>query len=262
MTDRYLPGVPCWIELGAADPEAAAAFYARLFGWTVEAGVARLDGRAVAGIGEGRPGWTTHVRVDDPGATAARAQAAGGRTAGARLADPAGAELALAAQGGAELVNAPGCWNWSNLESPDPDAAQAFYLAAFGWEATPMGGGVLMFRVAGYGDRLAEFDLTSPKASARNELLAWQAKPIYRERHAEAGIPPGFSDAVAWHVPGEAARWTVTFAVDDTDDVAARAQQFGGGVLVAPHEEQGARIATLRDPQGAELTVSHWSAPG
>jgi uncharacterized protein len=240
MTDRYLPGVPCWIELGAPDPAAAAAFYAGLFGWTVQAGVARLQDRAVAGIGEGSTGWTTHVRVDDAGAAAARADAAGGHIIGARVTDPAGAELAIAAQGGAELVNAPGTWNWSNLESPDPDAALAFYGAVFGWEAMPMGGGVSMWRVPGYGDRLAELD------------------PALRERHAEAGIPPGFSDAVAWLVPGEAARWTVTFAVDDTDAVAARAQELGGSVLVAPYDAQGARIATIRDPEGGEFTVSRW----
>jgi uncharacterized protein len=243
MTDRYLPGVPCWIELGAPDQPAAAAFYSALFGWTVEAGVARLQGRAVAGIAEGAPGWTTHVRVDDAGAAAARADAAGGRADGARLTDPAGAQLLIVEQGGAELVNAPGTWNWSNLESTDPEAAEAFYGAVFGWEAMPMGGGVLMWRVPGYGDRLAELD------------------PGLRSRHAEAGIPPGFSDAVAWLVPGDLARWTVTFAVDDTDGIATRARQLGGSVRVAPYDEQGARIATIRDPQGAEFTVSRWAAP-
>jgi uncharacterized protein len=243
VTDRYLPGVPCWIELGAPDPGAAGTFYGGLFGWTVEAGVARLDGRAVAGIAEGAPGWTTHVRVDDAGAVAARAHAAGGRADGARLSDPAGAQLLIVEQGGAEVVNAPGTWNWSNLETTDPDGAQAFYGAVFGWQAMPMGGGVAMWRVPGYGDRLAELD------------------PGLRERHAEAGIPPGFSDAVAWLAPGQQARWTVTFAADDADGSAARAQELGGTLLVAPYDEQGARVATLRDPQGAEFTVSRWAAP-
>jgi uncharacterized protein len=242
MKDRYLPGVPCWIEVGSPDPAATAAFYVGLFGWTVQAGVARLEGRAVAGIAEGAVGWTTLVRVDDAATTAARAEAAGGQVDGIRIIDPAGAELLIAEQGGAELVNAPGTWNWSNLESGDPGAAQGFYGAVFGWEAMELGGGVVMWRVPGYGDRLAELD------------------PTLRERHAEAGIPPGFSDAVAWLVPGERARWTVVFAVDDTDAAAARAPQLGGSVVVAPHDEQGARIATLRDPHGAEFTVSRWAA--
>ena len=32
MPDRYLPGVPCWIELLAPEPDAAAAFYRDLLG--------------------------------------------------------------------------------------------------------------------------------------------------------------------------------------------------------------------------------------
>jgi predicted enzyme related to lactoylglutathione lyase len=104
----------------------------------------------------------------------------------------------------------------------------------------PMGPGVLMWRRPGYGDRLAELD------------------PGLRARHAEAGIPPGFSDAIGWLVPGEVARWSVTFAADDPDAIAERASGLGGTILVAPYDEQGARIATLRDPQGAEFTVSRW----
>ncbi len=48
MPDRYLPGVPCWIELLAPDPAGAESFYADLFGWAFDGGVARLGGRAVA----------------------------------------------------------------------------------------------------------------------------------------------------------------------------------------------------------------------
>ena len=31
--DRYIPGVPCWIDTTQADPDAAVEFYAGLFGW-------------------------------------------------------------------------------------------------------------------------------------------------------------------------------------------------------------------------------------
>jgi uncharacterized protein len=30
--DRYIPGVPCWVDTTQPDPGAAAAFYAALFG--------------------------------------------------------------------------------------------------------------------------------------------------------------------------------------------------------------------------------------
>jgi predicted enzyme related to lactoylglutathione lyase len=241
MADRYLPGVPCWIELAVPEPADAEVFYAALFGWAFEGGVARMDGRAVAGVRRGdAAAWTTAIRVDDVHAAVARALAAGGHEAPGGLADPAGAMFALRERGGAELVNAPGTWNWSNLETTDVAGAEAFYGAVFGWEAMPMGEAVRMFRVPGYGDRLAELD------------------PALRERHAEPGIPPGFSDAVAWLVPGDTAVWSVTFAVDDVDGVAARAAELGGAVVVPPHDEQGARVATLRDVAGAAFTVSRW----
>ena len=34
--DRYIPGVPCWIDTTQPDPDAAAEFYAGLFGWELE----------------------------------------------------------------------------------------------------------------------------------------------------------------------------------------------------------------------------------
>ena len=34
--DRYIPGVPCWIDTTQPDPGAAVAFYSGLFGWEFE----------------------------------------------------------------------------------------------------------------------------------------------------------------------------------------------------------------------------------
>ena len=34
--DRYIPGVPCWVDTTQPDPEAAVAFYGGLFGWEFE----------------------------------------------------------------------------------------------------------------------------------------------------------------------------------------------------------------------------------
>jgi predicted enzyme related to lactoylglutathione lyase len=241
MPDRYLPGVPCWIELLAAEPDRAAAFYAGLFGWKVADGVARLDGRSVAGIRQGYGAvWSTAIRVDDALAATARALEAGAHDAPGGLADPAGATFALRESGGAEVVNVPGTWNWSTLATTDVAGAEAFYGAVFGWESLELGPGARMFRLPGYGDRLAELD------------------PSLRERHSAPGIPPGFSDAVAWLVTGEPARWTVTFAVGDVDGVAARCLQLGGSVEVAPFDAEGARVAELRDVAGASFVVSHW----
>ena len=93
--------------------------------------------------------WTTYVWVDDADAAAARVSEAGGAVqagpfdvfdAGrmAAVADPAGAPFCLWQPGrhrGAQIVNEPGSWSWSDLSSTDPDAAEAFYGAVFGWRA-------------------------------------------------------------------------------------------------------------------------------
>jgi len=277
----FPPGVPCWIDLQPPDPLAAADFYANLFSWELEERlppesgrhylIARRDGLVAAAIGtpdvpgDGPPRWATYVAVDDADAAAARVRAAGGTT-GAPVdvgppgrsvpcTDPTGATFHLwegRARKGVEVANAPGSWNWSDLVTPDPDAAVAFYGAVFGWVARSVDVGgqpSTMWCLPGYGDVLAEDD------------------PDLRTRHAEQGVPEGFSDAVAWllprravdpTVPDGAARWLVTFSVDDPDDVAARAERRGGTVLVAPFDAGPVRMAVIQDPQGATCTVSRY----
>ena len=34
--DRYIPGVPCWVDTNQPDPDAAVDFYSGLFGWECE----------------------------------------------------------------------------------------------------------------------------------------------------------------------------------------------------------------------------------
>jgi predicted enzyme related to lactoylglutathione lyase len=274
----YPPGVPCWIDVAEPDPTAAAAFYADLFGWSFEDHrsetpdaayrVARLAGRAVAAIGPApaagaAPAWMTYIGVASADETVAAVRAAGGtveiepydvpdegRTAG--CADPAGAPFGLWQPGrmtGAELVNAPGTWNWSDLHTPDVEAARAFYGAVFGWEAAEVALGPgppqWLWRRPGYAD-----------------FLEATRDPGIRARHAAIGAPEGFSDAVGWLVPAEGpARWKVTFAVDDTDGVARRAAAGGGAVVQEPFAAGPVRLAELTDPWGAGLTVSHY-APG
>src|SRR3954449_8828223 len=120
--DRYIPGVPCWIDTTQPDPEAAVAFYGELFGWQFEDVmppgspgkyfVARLRGGDVAAVSsqpEGGPpaaAWNTYVWVADADETAAKVRAAGGDVlsepfdvadAGrmAVFADPAGAAFCV-----------------------------------------------------------------------------------------------------------------------------------------------------------------------
>jgi uncharacterized protein len=275
-------GVPCWIDTAQPDPQAAVEFYSGLFGWEFEDRqpadapghyfVARLGGRDVAAIGsqpEGAastPMWNTYVRVDSADDTASKVTAAGGQVLGAafdvsdagRMAmcvDPGGASFCLwqaRQHQGAQVVNEPNTWNWSDLHTHDPGAAAEFYAAVFGWEATPVDFGFgesMMWRRPGYGDFLATHD------------------PSLRERHGQPGVPAGFSDAIGWMAPptgesGPDARphWHVTFASADTDAAVETATKLGGSIVAPPSDAGGvAKIATLRDPQGAVFTVSTYT---
>ena len=52
------------------------------------------------------------------------------------------------------------------------------------------------------------------------------------------------------------AHWSVTFAVDDADAIAAEAQRLGGKVIVPPFDVEPVRMTLLADPQGAMFTAS------
>jgi hypothetical protein len=282
--ERYPAGVPCWVDTAQPDADAAMAFYGAVFGWEFadllppEAPgryiVARLGGRDVAAIGwdpesGGRSAaWSTYVAVDRLATIAVKVIEAGGDvvvpatevgTAGrmAVFADPSAAVFLGWEPGdrvGAEAVNESGSWNWSGLETRDPAGAIEFYRAVFGWE--PLGqldeSGGALWVLPGYGDTLARLD------------------PGLRERHAAEGVPPGFSDAVAWlrglspatdpeTVPS---RWGVVFAVDDVDETVRRVTAQGGSVLVAPFDAPPTSQAVVADTAGATFTVNSYTPPG
>jgi uncharacterized protein len=273
----YPAGVPCWIDLAQTDPDATDAFYRDLFGWSYDVrtpegapqryAYARLDGLTVGGIGgpagDADPsGWTTYVAVGSADEAVARVTDGGGRVLNgpvdiprsgrvATCADPFGATFGVWQAGGlhgAELVNAPGSWNFSVLEVDDPEGATAFYGAVFGWRSSglDMGGdgGTWMLRVEGYGDFLAGSD------------------PEIRERQATEQAPEGFADAVAMMTRGGGpARWDVTFAVADADAAFARATQLGARAVTPLFDTDYTRQGTIEDPQGAVLTLSEYRPP-
>jgi hypothetical protein len=202
----YPAGVPCWIDTEQPDPEAGCAFYAGLFGWACSEvssprargaySIATIDGHDVAGIAPSSGGtpvaWQTYVSVDDLDAAMADVIANHGRRltdatevgpAGrmAVCADPEVATFRLwqaGARQGAQLVNAPGAWNFSHLRTNEPRRARAFYARVFGWEYSELPGDARMWRVPGYGDHLAA--TVDPGIHAR-----------------QAHAPDGFADVVA-----------------------------------------------------------------
>ena len=279
--EGYPAGVPCWIDIVQPDVGATMAFYGELFGWDFEVrtpsgapttyAYARKDGLLVAGVGgppaagDGTSGWTTYVSVDSADDTAATVLAAGGQVlappmdipgAGrvAVCADPSGAVFGLwqaAENRGAELVNAPGTWNFSDLTPGNASEAEKFYGAVFGWECDPFeisaGDKASIWRVRGYGDFLAQRD------------------PELRERQAADQAPNGFADAVAILNPeaveGGAPGWNVTFAVADADAAFARALSLGATVVTPLFDTMYTRMGAVTDPQGATFTLSEYRPP-
>jgi predicted enzyme related to lactoylglutathione lyase len=267
----YPHGVTCWVDTEQPDLEAASHFYGALFGWTLTDAmpsgapgsylIATLDGQDVAAIGPSSRGlatWNTYVAVDDADATAAAVSRAGGRVVsppadagpGGRAAtcsDPAGAEFRLwqaRRRLGAQLVNVPGAWNFSDLHTPDADQAMAFYGAVFGWVKVGIGEGAAMIQVPGYGDHLAA--TVDPDIHVR-----------------QASAPAGFADVIGGLVTtgGDLpAEWQVTFTVADRDESVATAEGLGATVLHTA-EDLWTRKARVRDPQGAEFTLSQFTPP-
>jgi predicted enzyme related to lactoylglutathione lyase len=272
--DRYIPGVPCWVDTTQPDPEAAAEFYGRLFGWEFEDKmppdapgkyfIAQLRGKEVAAVSspmaEAPPSatWNTYVWVDSADDTAAKVRDAGGSVladpfdvmdAGrmAACADPAGAVFCLWQAGrhrGAKVVNEAGSLNFNGLSTRDPDEAKAFYRAVFGWEILTLDGGFEMWGLPGYGKFLDELN------------------PGTLEQMAEVSAPEGFENVVASLIPiadeqpETPPHWGVTFAVDDADAIAATASELGGTVVVEPFDAPWVRMTVITDPQGATFTAS------
>jgi uncharacterized protein len=92
-------GTCCWNELATADPEAAASFYADLFGWDTDRepsgyriisnrGVAQGGIRPLRGAERARPHWLPYFRVGSVEETTRRCAAAGGRLADASYDGP------------------------------------------------------------------------------------------------------------------------------------------------------------------------------
>ena len=250
--DRYEPGVPSWVDLGSPDPQGAADFYGALFGWEAPEGppesggyrVAMIRDRAVAGIGPaqnpGPPVWTTYIAVESADAAAEQVIAAGGQVIlppmdvmdvgrMAVFTDTIGAFFSVWQAGthpGAQLVNEPGTWSWSELLTTDVDASIAFYSAVFGWTADTHGD------AAGAAGPMA---YTEFQVGGRSIAGMMEKPPMM-----PAEVPP---------------HWSVYFAVTDTDAACAHVTELGGSVMMPAMDIEPGRFAVVADPTGAVFDV-------
>ena len=241
---KYDHGVPSWVDIGTPDLAAGLRFYQDLFGWEAqdmgeEAGrynIVLKNGRQVAAISPaqdpGPPRWTTYINVDDVDDIAKRVESAGGTvvvppmdvmSAGrmAIFADTTGAVIAAWQPGehtGAQLINEPGAFTWSELSTSDLAKSKAFYSEVFGW--------------------------------------GWGGSDEYAEAQVNGrtigGVMPRSPDMPA-EVPDA---WLVYFGSDDVDAQAKKASNKGATVVVQPTDiPNTGRFAVLIDPQGAAFAL-------
>lgn len=135
-------------------------------------------------------------------------------------------------------MNVAQTWNFSDLSTTDAATSRAFYAALFGWEFDDT-----LVRRPGYGAHL--------QATVYPDIVTVQS---------QINAPPGFEDAVAWLVNGDTNSWQVSFAVEDRDSSAERAESLGASVI-AHEDTEWTRTVTIRDPQGALLTLSQFTPP-
>jgi uncharacterized protein len=272
--EGYIPGVPCWVDTSQPDPEAAVDFYSGLFGWEFEdvmppdspgkyfvARLRGLDAAAVGSIPEAAPPmamWNTYIWVESADDTASKVRDAGGNVlmepfdvmnAGrmAVFTDPEGAMFCVWQAGehrGARIVNEHGSVSFNGLGTRDVEGAKRFYGSVFGWTTLELPGGAEMWTLPGYGDHLE------------------QDNPDLRKLTADAGAPEEFVDVVASinpipeNEPDTPPHWSVTFAVDDADEIAARATELGGKLVTPPFDAPWVRMTVVADPQGATFIAS------
>ncbi|QKW18316.1 VOC family protein [Kitasatospora sp. NA04385] len=256
LTTDFVPGSPCWLDLGAPDPAAAAAFYGPVLGWEFAHPegadgplLATADGRAAGGIGPltergARPAWTVHFFTPDVHETAASVLRAGGtvraeprdvagRASTAHFTDPQGGRFAVRTPGrtgGLAVVDGPGGLCWTELYTTDAAGALAFYATVFGWqhENTPMPGGS------------GTYTIVTPAGRPPERMHGGVLQVGPAELTLSRGTP-------AWHP---------VFAVTDCDTAAATVGARGGLVVMGPESAPGiGRMAVCTDPSGADFVL-------
>ena len=248
--ERYAPGAFCWVELETTDLAGSSRFYGELFGWDAsetgsDASIEfRLDGALVCGMRalsprlrhEGVPPyWNAFVSVQSVDWMLGAARAFDGhvvadgyedsdRARRGFIKDPTGAVLGLwepRTHHGAERVNDPGCFVWSELHTPDVDRAAGFLREFFGWDIRPQQGNPCMpYQIVRNGD--------------------WLNAGLLPLGPEEGDAPP---------------HWLTFFTVASCDATSARATELGGQVLGGPRDVSIGRIVVLGDPAGAVFAL-------
>ena len=116
----------------------------------------------------------------------------------------------------------PGTFCWVELATTDSDAAKRFYTRLFDWT---------------FVDEQVERDMVYTRLQKTGKDVG----ALYRIRSDQQGMPPN---------------WMSYVSVDSADEIAARAKEVGGKVVMGPFDvmEHG-RMAVLQDPTGAMFSI-------
>jgi predicted enzyme related to lactoylglutathione lyase len=254
LIEKTSPGSFCWMELHAADQDAAKQFYSSLFGWDVmdfpmgPAGtytIFTLKGKDCSaactlmpqekehGV---PPHWMLYIATDNVDESSKRVTELGGTVIAGPfdvmdkgrmsiIQDPTGAMFCLwqpKASEGIGIAGENGAFCWADHNSKDRETAKKFYGGLFGWTIS-----------AGQGkDEAGYLHIENGK-----QMIGGMTPP----EMLPAGVPP---------------HWLIYYMVADCDASTNKASSLGAKVIVGPMTIEGAgRMTILADPQSAVFAV-------
>lgn len=254
ITTDFVPGSPCWIDLGVPDVTGAAAFYRGVFGWELQQpdeggyGLFRTDAGIVGGVGRltergARPAWTVYFAAHDADATAEAVRQAGGSVRSGptdageegrmvQPSDPLGARFGVWQAGkthGFETADGPGSLYWTELYTTDAAAAKRFYGEVFGWttEDTRLPGG-------------GTYSIITPAGTEQNRMQGGLLEISAEHLSLNNGV----------------SYWHPVFGVADCDTAIEAVERHGGSVQMGPETSEGVgRLAVCLDPAGADFVI-------
>jgi predicted enzyme related to lactoylglutathione lyase len=126
-----------------------------------------------------------------------------------------------------DIFNTHGAFSWAELMTTDAEAAREFYTKLFGWGSKSMDMPNGQYTTLQVGETSVAGLMKIPADSA--------------------GMPPN---------------WGCYVTVDDVEATCAQVKKLGGSVVMPPFEVPSVgRMAVIKDPQGAVLSVITYAAP-
>ena len=126
-----------------------------------------------------------------------------------------------------DVYKTHGAFSWSELTTPDPAAAAAFYGPLLGWAIKEMGPEMGGYRVISVGEAGVAGIMAPPEGAP--------------------SMPP---------------HWGCYVTVDNVDAVLTKCTELGGKTLVPAMDiPTVGRMAVIQDPQGATLSLMQYAMP-